>query len=196
MRLPVKMNVVVPVALLASALAGVAWLDLTTGGEATPAPPVGAIGTPIRNAYVAPTSTPRGAPTATASATVPAPTPGGSAQGTPADRDTRRKLDLTRLVQAAQKFKAQTGAYPSTNGHVQTLCTYEQLDQGCQFRQYIDGDLPKDPLGNGFNYWYSSDGTSARFYTSLEQGLGSDKACDTNDAELLKHPNVICVAVP
>lgn len=196
MRLPVKMTVVVPVALLATALAGVAWLDLTTGGEATPAPPVGAIGTPIRNAYVAPTSTPPGAPTARPIATVGVPTPGSNVQGTPADRDTRRKLDLALLVQAAQKLKAQAGAYPSTGGHVQSLCTYEQLDQGCKLRQYIDGTLPKDPVGNGFNYWYSSDGTSAHFYTSLEEPLNGDEPCDTDDAELVKHPNVICVDVP
>jgi hypothetical protein len=196
MRLPVKLNVVVPVGLLALALAGVAWFDLTTGGEATPAPPVGAIGTPIRNAYIAPTATPQGAPTAKPRPTVLAPTPGSEVQGTPADRDTRRKLDLALLLQAAQKFKAQAGAYPSTDGKVQSLCTYEDLDRGCKFHQYLNGTLPKDPLGSGYNYWYSSDGTTARFYTSLEEDLNGDKPCETDDAELVKHANVICVTAP
>ncbi|HYM15137.1 MAG TPA: type II secretion system protein GspG [Dehalococcoidia bacterium] len=191
----IRLNVALPVGLLAIALAGVAWLDLTTGGEARPAPPIGAIGTPVRNAYIAPTATPAGQPTAVGRPAQ-APTVAPGARGTPAERDQRRRLDLLLLVDAAAKYKTDKGSLPSTDGHVQSLCTYKNLDQGCKFASYLPGGVvPSDPVGNGYNYWYSSDGTTARFYTSLEQPLGTGELpCVTTDAELVKHANVICVA--
>jgi hypothetical protein len=183
--------------LLAIALIGVAWFDLTTGGEAKQAPFIGAIGTPIRNAYIAPTSTPVGLPTV-ARPTVEAQPAPADAKGTPAERDQQRRVDLLLLVDAAKKYKDDKGNLPATDDHVQSLCTYKELDQGCKLGAYIDGgSVPSDPVGNGYNYWYSSDGTSARFYASLEQPLpGDEQPCDTDDAELVKHANVICVSAP
>jgi len=192
MRQRVKWNVVAPVGLLALVLAGVAWFDLTTGGEATPAPPIGPIGTPVRGAYIAPTATPADQATARPRPTVVAPPE--TAQGTPAERDARRKLDLALLVETARTYKTANGGYPTTDGKVQTLCRYKELDQGCKLAQQLGGALPTDPLGGGYDYWYSSDGTTARFYISLEQAIAPpDQPCETNDAELVKHPNVICV---
>lgn len=197
MRPSRNVSIIASAGLLAIALIGVAWLDLTTGGEAKQAPFIGTIGTPIRNAYIAPTSTPVGLPTV-ARPTVEAQPAPATAKGTPADRDQQRKVDLLLLVDAATKYKDDKGNLPTTEAHVQSLCTYKELDQGCKFGAYTDsGDVPADPVGNGYNYWYSSDGTTARFYASLEQPLTADEQpCDTNDAELLKHANVICVSTP
>ncbi len=183
--------------LLAIALLGVAWFDLTTGGEAKQAPFLGAIGTPIRNAYVPPTSTPVGLPTAVRPTAEAQPVPAG-VKGTPAQRDQQRKVDLLLLVDAAEKYKDDKGNLPTTDDHVQSLCTYKELDQGCKLGEYTgSGDVPSDPVGGGYNYWYSSDGKTARFYSSLEEPLtGDEQPCDTDDAELAKHANVICVTAP
>src|SRR5207253_2145444 len=105
-----------------------------------------------------------------------------------------RKLDLLQLVAAALKLKAQDGSYPTTNNQVQTLCKYENLDQGCKFKDYLDNGVPSDPLGDTGLYWYSSDGNTAQFYASLELDLKDpDQPCRTSDAELLQHANLICV---
>ena len=193
-----NVSIMASAGLLVIALLGVAWLDLTTGGEAKQAPFIGTIGTPIRNAYIAPTSTPAGLPTARPRPTVEAQPAPATAKGTPAERDQQRKVDLLLLVDAAKKYKDDKGSLPTTETHVQSLCTYKELDQGCKFGAYTDsGDVPADPVGNGYSYWYSSDGTTARFYASLEEPLtGDEQPCDTDDAELAKHANVICVTAP
>jgi hypothetical protein len=196
MRPSRNVSIIASAGLLALALIGVAWLDLTTGGEAKQAPFIGTIGTPVRNAYIAP-STPVGLPTVARPTVEAQPVPAG-AKGTPTERDQQRKVDLLLLVGAAEKYKTDKGNMPTTDAHVQSLCTYKDLDQGCKFGAYTpSGGVPTDPVGNSYNYWYSSDGTTARFYASLEQPLtGGEQPCDTNDAELAKHANVICVTAP
>src|SRR5437879_1147209 len=132
LRRNLKWDAIAPVTLLAIVLAAVALLDMTTGGDAKPAPYAGDLGTPVRYAYIVP-PTVVGSPTPISAPTKPAPV-ATSAQGNPADRDARRKLDLLQLVAAALKLKAQDGSYPTTNNQVQTLCKYENLDQGCKFK--------------------------------------------------------------
>jgi hypothetical protein len=181
-----------PVGLVALALVAVAWLDVSKGGEATPKPPLGAIGTAVRGAYVGPTATPFGfAPTPKPKPTV-AGTAGG---GNTFVRDEKRRSDLLLLLGAAAKVKARDGSYPSTNGNVQSVCTYKDIDVGCKILALADGgDTLGDPLKIG--YWYSSDGQSAKFYASLEDAVPSAQQCTTSDAELQKHDNVICVSAP
>jgi hypothetical protein len=178
-----------PVGFVAVALVAVAWLDVSKGGEAMPKPPLGAIGTPVRGAFVAPTATPIGfAPTPK-----PKPTIAGSAGGNTFVRDEKRRGDLLLLLAAAAKVKARDSSYPSTNGNVQTLCNYKDIDAGCKILALADGsDTLGDPLKIG--YWYSSDGQSAKFYASLEGAVPSIQQCTTSDAELQKHDNVICVS--
>ena len=160
---------------------------MTKGGGATPKPPLGDIGTPVRGAYVAPTATPFGfAPTR-----VPRPTVVGQVTGDPAARDGKRRGDLLLLLDAAGRVKARDGSYPSTTGNVQTLCTYKEIDAGCKIQAVAGGDAIVDPLKIG--YWYSSDGRSATFYASLEGTAPNDPECAAKDAELQKHDNVICV---
>jgi hypothetical protein len=122
---------------------------------------------------------------------VPRPTIVGQVAGNPAVRDEKRRGDLLLLLGAAGSVKARDGSYPSTNGNVQTLCTYKEIDAGCKIQALAGGDGIADPLKTG--YWYSSDGRSATFYASLEGSAPSDQQCATKDAELQKHDNVICV---
>ena len=74
---------------------------------------------------------------------------------------------------------------------MQSLCTYKDIDQGCKVQALAGGDAVADPEKIG--YWYSSDGQSAKFYASLEGDVPNDQQCQTNDTELKKHDNVICV---
>ena len=52
-----KWNVIAPVALIAVALAAVAWFDLTSSGSAQPPPLLGQVGTPVRGTFTPPTAT-------------------------------------------------------------------------------------------------------------------------------------------
>ena len=188
----VRWDIAGPVGLVVLALLAVAWLDVSKGGEAKPKPPLGEIGTPVRGAYVGPTATPFGfVPTPKPRPTVAA----GTGSGNPAVRDEKRRSDLLLLLGAAAKVKAQDGSYPSTNGNVQTVCNYKEIDVGCKVLALSDAaGTIADPAKIG--YWYSSDGQSAQFYASLEGDVAKEDQCVTSDAELKKHDNVICVKPP
>jgi hypothetical protein len=187
--------VIAPVGLVVLAVLAIIMLDVAKGGAAEPAPPLGEIGTPVRQAYIAPTATPVGQqPDAT-----PRPRPTfagvGAAQGDPAQRDTQRRNDLLLLLGAAQALKAKDGSYPTTKSNVQTVCAYQDIDIACKLKETFVGNLPSDPLGDPVKngYWYSSDGSSVTLYAALENDVSADQRCQTNDAELKKHPNVVCV---
>ena len=190
-----KWNIIGPIALVVVALLTVAWFDVTQGGEATPAAPVGAIGTPIRQAYVAPTATPIGFQ----ATPKPKTTVVIGVKGNPTERDARRRSDVLVLADAANKLRARDGAYPTTGGNVQTLCAFQDLDVGCKFKDVLNGAaLPLDPLGDTVRngYWYSSDGQSAKIFAALEGELQADQKCPTNDIELKKKPNLVCLKIP
>ncbi|MBI5283622.1 MAG: hypothetical protein HY874_00870 [Chloroflexi bacterium] len=182
-------------AMLAAALAALAWLDVSTGGEANPQAALGELGTPVRKTYVAPTPVPPGVrlsptprPTFSAGA--------AAARGTASERDFKRREDLLLLLDAANKLKARDGAYPSTTKNVQTLCKYKEADTGCKLKEIIGGELPADPLGNELGYWYQSDGETIKIYASLEGTVPVELLCPTSDEELKKHSNLICITAP
>ena len=184
-----------PIALVAFALLLIVVLDATKGGAATPAKPIGEIGTPVRNAYVAPTATPIG------QVATPKPKPtfsAAAAKGNPDERDAKRRTDILVLLDAANRLKAKDGAYPATNNNVQTLCAYKDLDIGCKLKDTFGADLPSDPLGDPVKngYWYSSDGQTVKVYTALEGDIGDELKCPTTDVELKKKSNLICVKGP
>ena len=189
----INWTIVLPVGLIALALLGVLWFDLTTGGEAKPEAYLGAIGTPVRGTFVAPPATPTTDATARPTAVVTVP-PG--AEGSAADRDQRRRTDVLVLYQAANTLKERDGSFPSTNGNVQTVCTYKDVDAACKLAEVLPGDIPHDPFGANAGYWYSSDGQSVAIYASLEGDIPDGQKCNTDDAELVKHANVICVRGP
>jgi hypothetical protein len=187
----VRWDIVGPVGLVVVALIAVLWLDVAKGGEAKPEAPLGAIGTPVRNAYVGPTATPFGfAPTARPRPTAP---PGQAANI--AARDEKRRADLLLLLAAAGKVKERDGSYPTTNGNLQTLCNYKDIDVGCKLIAAADnGSAIGDPSKVG--YWYASNGQSVQIYASLEGDIPKEEQCPTNDTELKKHDNIICVKAP
>lgn len=195
-----KWNIVAPVGFLAIVLLGVAWLDISTGGDAKPGALVGAQGTPVRFAYEEPSATPKGAPTATPppgkqSTPVPALT---AQQGTPEERDAQRRVDLLRLLDATTKLRDKEGKFPDTNNNVQSICIYKERDALCKLDQFLGGPPPEDPFGAPNGYWYAGapDGQSMKIFASLELTTPPDPKCATVDEGIKKRPNVICVTVP
>jgi hypothetical protein len=186
-----RWNVLLPVAALAAALAAVLAFDLRTSGQAEPPKLVGALGSPVRGTIVPLTATPVGA----RPAVTPRPTVGGSVAGTPATRDVTRRNNLLIALDGFHTLKERSGSFPTTNGNIQTLCAYKEVDQGCKLAQVLPAGVPMDPLGdplqNGF--WYQSDGTYVKLYASLEQPVPPDQQCPTDNVDLKKKQNLICV---
>lgn len=188
-----RWSIIAPLALLAMALAAVLGFDLAHTGEAKPPPLVGAIGSPVRGMLVPATATPKGLqPTAAPRATVPA-----GVAGTPADRDVARRKGLLTAIGGFLQLKARDGTFPTTDGHIQTLCAYTDLDVGCKLKDVLN-QVPADPLGaplqNG--YWYESDGTYVKLYAALEQDIPDSGKCPTDNVDLKKKANLICVTAP
>jgi len=75
------------------------------------------------------------------------------------DRNRVRLSDLLALRDALDELAKRGLPYPSTEGKVQTLCTYEAQDVGCVLKQIL-AEIPFDPLGKNFGYFYLSDGSS------------------------------------
>ena len=191
-----KLNwaVIVPLLVVAVGLIVLLLLDLTEGGAAKNDEYLGEAKAQ-KYPYVAPTATPfGGAPTVRPRPTTVTGSVAPSAPGDPAERDAKRRLDLLALMGAADEYKAENGDYASTDGKVQTLCNYVDLDIGCAYKDFLT-PLPLDPLGdptkNG--YWYSSDGGTAKFYASLEDSIPDEQKCPTEDVELQKKSVLICV---
>ena len=188
-----RWSIIAPLALLTVALAAVVGFDLAHTGEAKPPPLVGAIGSPIRGTLVPPTATPKGLqPTVAPRATVPA-----GVGGTPAERDVARRKGLLTAIGGFLQLKARDGSFPTTNAHIQTLCAYKDLDVGCKLQQVL-GEVPSDPLGNPLEngYWYESDGAHVKLYAALEQDIPDGEKCPTDNVDLKKKPNLICVTAP
>jgi hypothetical protein len=190
-----RWGVILPIALVVLAVLAIVWLDAAKGGEAKPQPLAGALGTPVRGTFVPPPPTPTTRPGTTPQAR---PTVPGAQQGDSASRDAKRRGDLLLLANAANQLKARDGSYPSTSGNVQTVCAFKSIDVGCKLRDVLGADPPVDPFNDPVKagYWYSSDGTTAKVYAALEGDISDADKCETNDAELKKKFNVICLRIP
>jgi hypothetical protein len=71
-----------------------------------------------------------------------------------------RLQDLQALREALDAYAgANNGSFISTNGNLQTLCTYQGLDAGCALSEHLN-PLPSDPGGRNLGYYYLSDGKS------------------------------------
>ena len=187
----ISWGTVLPVGLLAAALALIAYFDVTAGGDAKPPPLLGAIGTPVRGTFTPPTPTPIGArPTPR-----PRPTIGG-APGTAEERDQQRRQDLLRLLGAFDEILRDEGEFPTTGGNIQTLCVYKDLDVGCAVGEIL-GDVPEDPLGTSpdFGYWYQSDGEQMTLYAALEEEIPDEERCPSDYSEF-QDKVLICLHAP
>lgn len=189
-----KWGIVLPVAGIIAALLVILWLDIRHGGEAEPAAPLGAIGTPMRGTFVPPTATPLGG----GATPRPRPTFAGVLPGTALDRDGTRRGDLIRLLEAANAYKDANGEYISTDGNIQTLCAFKDIDKGCGYSETLGRDVPADPAGepvqNG--YWYQSDGQSLVLYAALELEIPEEERCRTENVDLRTKPSLICLRFP
>lgn len=121
--------------------------------------------TPVQLGTPGPTFTPGPSPTpgltvATATQEVPA---GGE------QRDVTRVRDLAAIAEALQQYREENGSYPTTEGNIQTLCAFVDLDAGCALEEVLS-PLPQDPLGDPvrFGYFYSSTGTAFSLYAKRE----------------------------
>ncbi|MHB8515944.1 MAG: hypothetical protein ACYDCT_11260, partial [Dehalococcoidia bacterium] len=92
-------------------------------------------------------------------------------------------------------LKARDGSYPTTNNNIQTLCAFKKLDQGCKLSEVLPGGPPADPLGDPIQggFWYQSDGSYVKLYAALEQDIPAAEKCPTDNVDLKKKANLICI---
>jgi hypothetical protein len=161
--------------------------DLTTdSGGATE--PLG-LATPMPTRTAGPTSTP--GPTQTPT---PEPTPLPGAE----ERDAQRRLDLVALRRALEEYRGEHGSYPDTDGTIQSLCVYRELDAGCKLEDFLEPPLPEDPLGDPLNngYWYMSDGKSFAVISQQEvETAPPEAACPATPPDR-DFPVFYCVSGP
>lgn len=140
-----------------------------------------------------------GAPilTATPFTPGPSPTPGPTATPDPAGpaRDLTRRLDLATIERALGEYRQDNGSYPNTNGNIQTLCAFGEVDFGCALLEVLD-PIPSDPLGNpgGNGYWYASDGETYIVYSQRESEQIA--ACPDHPVHLQGFASLLCVQGP
>jgi len=154
--------------------------------------PLDSEGTPIAagpSATAGPTETPGPSPTAEPDA--PTVTQENPAAG--ADRDEIRVRDLQTISDAMETYRAENGEYPSTGGGIQTVCTFEDDDKGCDLKEVLD-PIPSDPLGNpGENgYWLESTEDTFTLYAQRESDL--IEPCPEKPAHLEDFRTVFCVS--
>jgi len=79
--------------------------------------------------------------------------------------DARRLFDLQTIADSLEVYHERNGGYPTTDGKVQSLCTFRELDAGCALESVLK-PIPRDPVNEG--YWYRSDGRTFTLYAELE----------------------------
>jgi hypothetical protein len=111
------------------------------------------------------------------------------------DRDQQRQLDLTELQDALEEYFGDEGEYPDTDGNIQTLCVFEEVDIGCALKDVID-PIPSDPLGDAATngYFYQSDGDAYTLYAIRESELLP--ACDEHPQHLAAFDSILCLRGP
>lgn len=168
-----NLRTVLPLAAFLAVVIALVAADLATGNEGQQADlglstPV----TPLPTQPPTATLPPGVAPTAT-----PSPTPDASA----GVRNDRRHQDLLRLADAFLRYaRDHQGEFPDTNGSLQSICVYKELDKGCAISDYID-PIPVDPaqptdaLKNG--YWWSSNARMLILYAVNEGSQQDSQGC-------------------
>jgi hypothetical protein len=114
----------------------------------------------------------------------------------PEQRDALRQQDFATIRSALDRYRSAKGAFPDTNGAVQTLCALN-LDAGCALKETLD-PLPFDPLsveaGGRYFYYYQSDGKTYALYAQRE---GTRlPSCAEHPAELSRFASLLCVHQP
>lgn len=90
------------------------------------------------------------------------------AQGTPEERDQKRKADLKTIQDALLAYKVQNGNYPSTLGAVEKTRDVASNLKSALVPKYLEA-LPVDPESEKYYYGYKSDdGASCELSSILE----------------------------
>jgi len=133
--------------------------------------PITPSGTPfVPGPTVTPGPSPTEGPSPSPLPAEPTATPENAAAG--ADRDEIRQTDLNTIQDAMEQYREENGEYPSTGDGIQTVCTFEDNDEGCALKEVLP-QIPSDPLGSpGENgYWLQSTDTTYILYAQRESGL-------------------------
>lgn len=111
------------------------------------------------------------------------------------ERDFLRQGALMLLGQALEEYEQENGHYPDTDGNIQTLCAFREIDVACDLDEILS-PLPEDPLGDasGNGYWYASDGSSFAVYAQRESQRFD--ACEEHPEHLQEFDSVFCVKGP
>ena len=116
----------------------------------------------------------------------PTPTPDLGAPG----RDAQRKLDLQKVAAGLNRYFAAEGAFPETGPNLQSLCTYQDLDAGCQIAEYVEGGLPVD---RRVPYKYGSDGFTWILIAEFEAITPEDLCKDPRAQQLTNAEDIFCI---
>lgn len=184
--------------LLGAVVLAILVTDVATGGDAESPPALGAVidVTPGARTVIVPTLAPIETPTTAAVATA---TPSSAVDALA--RDAQRLEDLERLRTALEEYRDRFDSYPNTDGNVQTMCAYEDLDKGCELKEVLDDgaeDVLSDPLGEAVanGYWYASDGETYTIWM-LREGPANpgEPVCPESNPHLTEKGPLFCVTV-
>ncbi len=183
--------------LLVAVVLAIVITDVATGGDTEPPPALGSsVETDLRTRVpILPTLLPIETATPAAATATP------SSEADAAERDLQRLQDLFVLQVALAEYRDRFDEYPDTNGQVQTLCAYKDLDKGCSLTKVLeeeDEDVLTDPLGEPLanGYWYASDGDIYTIWT-LREGPANpgDPACRDVVPHLSNRGPLFCITV-
>ncbi len=177
-------------------LLAILLIDLATGGDAEPPPSLGSdiAVTPGTRVVVIPSPAAIGTPTSEA-----APTATPSSEADALARDAERLRELPLLQAALATYRDRFRSYPDNDGNIQTMCSYKELDKGCDLTKVLDDGeegILEDPLGAGNGYWYASDGETYTIWM-LREGPGNpgDPVCPEVIPHLRDRGALFCVTV-
>jgi hypothetical protein len=103
--------------------------------------------------------------------------------------DARRQLDLARVQEVLEAYRARYGAYPSTDGYFTTMCA-SAFDPACKLLEVSRDWSPTD----GYEpYWYRSDGVTYTLFSRAED-LPPSGNCASPTPPALAGGHVYCVS--
>jgi len=103
--------------------------------------------------------------------------------------DARRQLDLARVQEVLEAYRARYGAYPSTEGYFTTLCA-SGFDPACKLLEVARDWSPTD----GYTpYWYRSDGRAYTLFSRAD-AVPASGDCAVATPPALAGGHVYCVS--
>jgi len=113
------------------------------------------------------------------------------------ERDADRRGELAAIASALAAYRDANGAYPSTEGRIQSACVYRAIDKLCVLEPELGAGAFVDPRNDTdrFGYWYKSDGTTFALFASMESAVSPADTCPPED-HLRRVSNVLCVRSP